>query len=515
MKKTQERSLLSATILIMGLTILSRIVGFARESTIAALFGATAQTDAYYMASNAVDLVFSIIGMGCISAVFQPYYSRLSIFEGGEHADRFASNTINVLFVVGLLMSALIFAFAEPVMRFFAPKFSAEQLTETTQMSRIIVCTYSFSVISTILAAALNSKKRFWGPQLMNMPISLSVIAGGLLFSKRFGIYAIVYANMLGWILQLVMMGIFSRSHIRYYRVFQLSDAHIKSLLRLAIPTFIGIFIGDINTTIDRMLASGLAEGSISGMNFASRLMGLINGILTLAISTATFPNLSEYIAKKNTADFSATINRSVSVLAFLLIPLTPFVIVFRGEIVRLVFERGAFDRAATAMTANVFAFYAFALFFIALREIISRAFYAMQDTKTPMLNGVVSIALNIVLNLILVRTMQASGLALGTSISTMVCSLSLLWSLHRRVNGVFSRALLKNMLKIALAATLAIFAASAFAQLGHIANVWVSFIMNFLVAVLAYVIVCWALKVDELGWGLDKMARHFASRRK
>ena len=227
------------------------------------------------------------------------------------------------------------------------------------------------------------------------------------------------------------------RNGFKYKFIFDLKDETIIKLGMLVIPVILGMSVQQLNSLVDKMLASGLAEGSISALNFANRLNGFVYGVFTHNTAVVLYPILSKFAVEDRLDALKEAIIKTTNVVLLIVIPITVGSIVLREPIVRVLFEWGQFDERAVQMTASALLYYSIVMVAFGLRDLYNRIFYSIQDTKTPMLNGIYAVIINIVLNLILVRFMANNGLALATSISGIITTLFIINKLRKQIKGI------------------------------------------------------------------------------
>ena len=213
-------------------------------------------------------------------------------------------------------------------------------------------------------------------------------------------------------------------------------------MAQIALPVILGASVNQINVLVDRTLASGLAIGGISALNYANRIDGFVQGMVVASISTVMYPMNSKMAAEGNIKGLKSSVSEAINLINLLVIPATVGAMLFAEPIVNLLFGRGAFDLEALTMTTSALFFYSIGMLGYGLRQIISRAFYSMQDTKTPVINASIAVVINIILNLVLSRFLGIGGLALATSISALICT-GLLFISFRKKMGAFG---LKDM---------------------------------------------------------------------
>ena len=247
-------------------------------------------------------------------------------------------------------------------------------------------------------------------------------------------------------------MEIHIKNKIKYKFVIDLNDAGVKKIFKLLLPVMLGLAITQINVVVDRAIASTLIDGSISALYYANRLVQFPLGAFGIAISIAIFPTLSKYAAKNNIAELKKSFLFGLRMLIFITVPSAVGLMVLKGPLIRLIYEHGIFSGIATTMTANALLYYSIGLFAYASIRLITMAFYALKDTKTPVKIGICIVFLNITLDLILVRYLAHSGLALATSLAAIINMIILLIFLQKKIGNVISRAQTLFLLRIIIA---------------------------------------------------------------
>ena len=434
------------------LLIFSKLFGFLRGVVISSYYGLTYQTDAYNMALLIVGLSTAFISAG-VTTVIIPMYNHRRIQQSKEKADVFASNILWISSLFYIILSAAGIIFAPVLVRVFAPNFEANTAALTATMIRLV---FGFAVIMNI-SNFMDSIAKIYDKFAVaviasGFPFGILTFISTVLFARNIGIYALVIAYILFLLVQAVLLISSVRKVFRFTAILNFSNGDLKEVLKLSLPVFISVGVWEINIMIDKMLASGLPEGSITAMNLAITLRGLPDGIITGAIITVMFPLMSQYAAKQDFGNLKAAAAKAMSLLSMSLLPIIALSLYYAVEITRIVYERGAFTPEDTLLTASIFTFYIIAIFFAGCATMLNNAFYSMQDTKTPQIAAVITVAVNVTFNLILVRYMQAAGLALATSIASFVYC-AVLFILFRRKCGAFGGlALVKNAAKCTFA---------------------------------------------------------------
>lgn len=440
----------SAALLII-LTMSSKVLGFARETVIAALFGATALTDAYNMALSIPTLLYSGVA-AAISSVFIPVYDRF------RRQERDKSLVLRTL-VYGAGLTILIFVlpvglFSRQLVGLFAVGFDDATAALTARMAQILCAILIFRFISSVARAVLHVNRNFIIPGLDGFPYNLVIIGVSFALYPRLGIYALVWATLLGvasqslfkfpWLLKTNFYGSWKES----------CRDGLKEIIFLLPPVIIGSMAGQIKAMTDKVFASTLAEGSISYLNYSSRLIGLPQGLLVTAIITVVYPSLVGYINNREYNEFRQTFTKAVNSMQFMLMPMVVGFIVLALPIIQVVFQRGNFDSVAAAQTVLPLQAYSIGLVGTMLNSFSTKSLYAMGDTKTPLYVTLLTITLNVVLNFIFIGPLRHGGLALATSLAHWVGGIILVWILARKIGGIDVRPILMDFGK-SLAASL------------------------------------------------------------
>lgn len=444
--------LAKATISLMCITALSKILGFGREVVLGSIYGATLYSDIYLTAVNIPTVLFSSIGTA-ISTTFIPLYYENKNIGGKNEALKFTNNVLNMVILAGMLLVILSIIFTEPLVKIFAMGFEGEKLKLTVDFTRIMLFGGLVTILSNIIAAYMQINENFIIPGLIGLPFNIIIIIS-IIASKKYSIYIIAVGTLLAMISQLLFQIPFAlHKGYRYKTVLNIKDKYIKKMIWLIAPVFIGIGVNQINVLVDRTLASTLVEGSISALNYANRLNGFVMGLFITSIGAVVYPMLSKLSSDNNIDKFNESIIKSINIVVLFIVPISVGAIVLSKPIIQILFERGAFDSRATNMTAIALIFYSIGMVAFGLRDILGKIFYSLQDTKTPMINGIISVCLNIVLNLILVKVMSYAGLALATSISSIVCIFLLFISLKKKIKDFKQNKIISVTLKSLISA--------------------------------------------------------------
>ena len=495
-------------ILLMIITIISKILGFGREITLSYFYGASNISDAYLIALTIPGVIFSFIATG-ISTGYIPMYSKIQQEYGEKEGNRFTNNLTNILIIICTIIIFLGLLFAEPIVKLFASGFEGETLALAVQFTKITLLGIYFTGVISIFSGFLQLKGNYVIPALVGFPLNFITIVT-IFLSYKTNMMVLAIGSVIATASQLVLLIPFiHKKGFRYEFVLDVKDEYIKKMAYIALPVIIGVSVNQINTLIDRTLASSIAVGGISALNYANKLNGFVQGLFVAPLATAMYPMISKMAAEDNIKGLKSSVSEAINSINILVIPATFGAMLFAEPVVKLLFGRGAFDSQAIAMTSNALFYYSIGMIGFGLREIISRGFYSLQDTKTPMINAAISMAMNIVLNLILSKFMGIGGLALATSISAIFCTGLLFISFRKKIGSFGMKNIVISFIKI-LCASLVMGAMAKLAYdilLKHIgANL--SLIAAIIVGAAVYFVIIYFMKIDEVDSMIDAVKR-------
>ncbi|HHW60577.1 MAG TPA: murein biosynthesis integral membrane protein MurJ [Syntrophomonadaceae bacterium] len=439
----------------MVLNVVGMLLGFVREQVIAARFGTTMLTDSYVMAFTLPNLIFIIIG-GALATAFIPVFTDISLHKSRQDAARMSSTIINLTLVTMVLLAIPGIVLAPYLVSAIAPGFTGETRDLTILLTRIMFPCIIFMSTSLLLGGILNALKHFSAPALYPAIFSSVIIVSVYLLSPAYGVVGLAVGTLLAAVVQMLFAVPFlRRQRIPYHLEIKPSLPGVKQVFNLMLPAMLGTSINQLSIFIDRFLASGLVEGSIAALNFASRLMMLPYNLFVNAITTAVFPSLSEMAAREDYAEMGRTTVFGLNLILFFTIPAAVGLFILSEPVVRLLFEHGVFDARSTQMTVFALRFYMLAMVSQGAYTVMNRTFFAMQDTKTPVKISMVDVAVNLTMSLLLIGTLQHGGLALGTSIGTTVNMVLVYIFLRRRIQTLPEKRLALTLGKIILASAI------------------------------------------------------------
>lgn len=502
---TKSNNTAKSALIIIIFTLGSKLLGFLREILIAAKFGSGMETDTFFIALTGTGLLTGFLS-NAISTTFIPVILEVETKEGKKGKISHTNNMINVVLFASFILVAIALLGTPLIIKILANGFEGEQFDLAVKLTRIGLPMILFSGVIGVMTGYLQSEEKFNATAIIGVPLNLFYIFFLLFLSSFFGIKGLMVSAVVGVVAQLLVQIPEAKvSGFKYKFIFNIKDKYIRKVLYLSIPVLIGVAINDLNVIVDKTLASSLVSGSISALNYANRLNNLILGVFISAITTVIFPILSREANSDNIPGVINTMGNGINLILLITIPATVGLIVLAKPIIEIAFQRGEFDTTATLMTSQALIFYSVGLVAMALRLLITRVYYSLQDTKTPMVNGAISVGLNIILNLILVRYMAHAGLAFATSISTIVATLLMLHGLKKKIGSLGTKVYIITFIKSGLAsAVMGVVVYFIYNGLYGVLGVsklynLISLLVALGVGVIVYVILCYVFKVEEV----------------
>ncbi|MPZ98734.1 MAG: murein biosynthesis integral membrane protein MurJ [Dehalococcoidia bacterium] len=458
--RSQTQSVIGAAGIVAFGFLASRMLGLLRSVVIADAFGTDPELDAYWVAFRLPDLVFQLLAGATLSAAFIPTFSRVLLRSGEEGAWRLASSVLNLVALATFVLAGLAFLLAPWLVPLLAPGLGegtgreAELSALAVELTRFMLLSPLFFGISGMLTGILNARQHFVAPALAPLVYNLSIILGAIILSEPLGVYGLawgVVAGALGHLLvQVPVLGLVG---MRWRPSFEVYSAGVREVLRLMGPRVIGLAATQVNFLVVIFFASFISSGAISSVTYAFLIMLLPVGVVGMAISTAAFPTLAQQAAAHQYEQLRESLTGALRTILFLAVPASAGLVLLGRPVVRLLLQRGAFEASDTDLVVAALTFYALGVWAHAGIEILSRGFYALSDTKTPVQLAVVAMLLNVVLAAALVGPLELRGLAAAASITAALEFGLLLRVLHVRLGG-FDRIGLRRSLGGTLLAT-------------------------------------------------------------
>ena len=443
----EKRRIAKATGIMALATGLSRIAGLVRDMVVAAVFGAGYAADAFFVAFTIPNLLRRFFAEGSLTAAFVPTFAEVHHRDGIE-ASREIFRICWTLLLLVLTAVTLLGILASPwVVKLIGYGFVdvPGKLALTDLLNRIMFPYIFFVSLVALLAGVLNVQGHFLSPSLSPVLLNLAMIAAALWLAPLFStpIVALAVGVLIGGVLQLLMqLPILYRHGFDLRLDFRFNHPTVRRVAKLMVPGIVGVAIYQINVVVTRLFASLLEEGTVSWLYYGQRLFEFPQGIFVVSLAQAVLPSMSRQLAAKDQEGFRESLRFSLALILLVTLPAALGMIFCAKAIYSLFFLGGAFTGHDVAQSATVLAWYAPGLVFVGISRVVAPTFYALQDTRTPVLVSFWTLLVSIGASLLLMQPMKHAGLALALTISSVFNALVLLWLLDRRLQGIALRSL-------------------------------------------------------------------------
>lgn len=417
------------TLMLMIITIVSKVFGFVREAVMASFIGASDLKSIYTTANTLPVVAANFVAVGIISG-FIPIYNKAKNEEGEAAAEEFTSNIFNILMRFGLIAVILGIIFARPFSKMLSPSLDGEWLDLATNYTRIMMFAVFAYLYSAVFRGYLNLKGNFFDPAITGILMNVIIIIFTILTGVTGNPYLLIIGALLGNVLQYILFPKAARAAgYEHKRTFDIHNKYVRSLMLISIPIIISSAAGELSIIADNSMASAFfGKAAISKLFYSKTMLTLITGVITVSVTTAIFPKIAHLGQAGEIHQMKGEISSAVVTTMSLVIPATIGMMVLSRPIIELVFERNAFTSDDTAIVASLLTAYAPYIIFQSLTDVVDRGFYAVGDSKTPVIIVVIQQVLNVILNFVLIKYFDLEGLAYATVLSTAIGSSLMLY---------------------------------------------------------------------------------------
>ena len=397
-------------------TFMAKALGLARDMLIAAFFGTGIEADAYMTATRIPTTLFDIVIGGVISAAFIPVFNSVFEKESREKALEFANRFIGMVLMVTGLIAILGIAFSDQIISFMAPEFDARTHEIAKELTMIMFPMIIFTGLAFSFVGILQSFGEFNIPAIMSLVSNLAVIIYFVIFGKTFGVYGLSITMLLAWALQVVIqIPSLIRFKFKLKPRINFKDKNIRSALKLALPMLISTWVQPLYTIVNTRLASGIYKG-VSSLEYANRLYLVVTGVFSFVITNLMFPKMSRANVTGNSDEAKEMLVMSLKLVTFVILPVMAVFIILSKPIIAILYQHGGFVLEDTMRTGVALSCYSIGMIGMAYNEILSKTYFSMQNSKTPMINALISMVVNIVIAYVLSGPFGIAGLAIATA---------------------------------------------------------------------------------------------------
>ncbi len=471
--KDGKDSIVGAASVMGSATMLSRVLGYIRDAVIAYIFGASVSADAFFVAFRISNLFRRLVGEGALTSSFIPIFTELINIRSKEELRAFVLRFYLLFTCILVVLAVFGIIFTPWLVSVMAPGFteSADKFALTVTLTRFMFPYVVFIGLMAIAMGILNSYRHFAAPALSPVLFNITLIFMTLVVAPfmQSPVYALAIGVVIGGFFQFALQLPFLARYGMLPKTFSLKtdtsrsstrsdvsvDKPVSRILLLMGPALLGIGVYQLNIFVTLRFASHLPEGSISYLYYAGRLMELPLGVFGVAIAQAVLPALSTLVVNKDMDGFRSSLSFALRLVNFVNIPAMVGLFVLSIPIIDLLFVRGEFSAEDGVMTSYALYFYALGIVPVAASRIVVAVFYSLKDTKTPLIGALITFAVNVVVCLLLVGPMGHGGLALATSLSSLVYLLFLGFMLRRRVGGFELASIFSSGIRSSIAALL------------------------------------------------------------
>lgn len=432
-------------------TLTSRLTGLLRDVVLAWVLGASMPADCFFAAFRIPNFLRRIFAEGSMSTAFIPVFTELQTKQGREAAFRLASILLSWIFPLLTLISAAGLLLAPQIVSVMTPGWlqDSEKFSLTVTLTRVMFPYILLISLAALAMGMLNAHGHFAAPAFAPVLLNLTMIASGILASRFTDqpVLGIAIGVLLGGAGQILLQLPPLRARgFRFRWELAPRDPHLRKVGKLLLPSLVGSTVYQVNMVVITILASLLPAGSLSYLFYADRLMEFPLGVFAIALGTVALPTMSHQAARGDLEALKQTLGFAFRQVTLVMLPATVGLILLREPLMEVIFERGRFDPMATKLSAQALLCYAVGLWFVAEIRVVAPFFYALQDTRTPMLAAIISLACNVVFAFLLMGPLSHAGLALAVSLAALVQLGILMERLRGKLQGIPWRVLLRYL---------------------------------------------------------------------
>jgi putative peptidoglycan lipid II flippase len=452
---TTARTLARAGIIVSGAFLVSRVLGWVRLVVIAHSVRDPAELDAFFAAFRIPDLLFQLVAAGALSSALIPIVTGLLQTDGERRAWRVVSTVTNLMLAALVVLAVIVFLAADLLVPIYTSGFEPATMARTIELTRIMVLAPIFLALGAVATSVLNARGRFAAAAIAPIVYNLAIIGAALLLAPSLGAVGLALGVVAGSIGHLVVqLGPLRAIGFRYVPRIDAGDQAARRALGLMAPRAVGLGATQITFVVVTALATTVGVGAVTAFTVAFTLLQIPMGLIGVPLGVVLFPSLSREVASGRHAAFIGLLGQALRLIAFVMLPVAVLTALVRVEVVALLF--GSFTPAAITLTAETLLAFLVGLVAHALIAVLARAFYAHQDTVTPVLAAVGAVVVNTTLAVVLVGPYGLPGLALAIAIAAWLEAAALVIALRRRIGPLGLGAAASVAVRTAIAAAVA-----------------------------------------------------------
>lgn len=508
-----------AAFIIGFFSLASKILGLVRDRILAGAFGAGDTLDMYYAAFRIPDTIFNLLIIGALSASFIPILSGYYYKKDNARFFKAANNVLNLFLAAIIAASIVIFFFMPQLLKLVVPGWTGEKFDTTVALTRAMLLSPIFLTLSSVAGGVLQSTKRFLVYAAAPVGYNIGIIIGAVFLVQFWGVYGLAAGVILGAILYFLFQWPVIKSLGYSYKFsFDYKDPDVRKIFRLMLPRTLSLGVGQINLFVITSVASTLAAGSLTVFNFATSIQNIFFGLIGISFAVAVFPALSSYLAAGQREKFTASFSQAFREIIFFIVPASAYLIIFRSEIVNLIFSVGKFDAFSAIITEQTLLFFALGLTAQSLISLVVRTFWALGDTKTPFYTSLFGMVVNAVAAVWASRNYGVAGLAIAFTLTNTVDFILLFLLLRRQSASLDEAKIYRSFFKILFATTIGIMVVwylIGFAPLVGVGKLLILFrlLLGTIIFTGSFLLAGWLVKTKEIFIFTDALKRRFGKK--
>lgn len=506
-----KKNIVKSTIIVMALTLFSKALGFVKSLIQASYFGVSATTDSLNVAEGFVSNIIFLFATA-ISVAFVPIYIKKKESRCNEEK-QLVTSTLLFFYIFSILVSIVLFVCAKPIMKVAAPSYEGNQLEQTICFFRVLLVGFVFAIGTNIIRQLLNAERVYGFVAASSLINSVVVICSIILLQPSIGIWSLLVAWILSYLVQNLIFLIRGRKFIFNSGKISIWNDSIKQLLVQSTPILISQGSIEINQIVDKALLSRAEIGSITVVTYAMTLYELVAQIFKTSFSTILFTEFAEMSAKGEKERIGKMLNSNVLIVSLVCLPIMIVVYFGAGTITDLVYGHGNFDSNAVERTALALTIYIWILMADVIKSIVNRAYYCLSDTRTPMVMGIIEVIINIIVSIILSCIWGMVGVLIGTLIAENVMLFILVARFNRRKIGFINSRFVRNVIKILLAGVIAAAIGIVFPSV-IVDNEIIDCIFKMVIVGAVYFIILFLEKEDEIETVICRLKKGISKKR-
>ena len=492
-----KKGLIYSTFLVSIFTIIIKFLGLIKQSVLAAVCGATIETDIFFVATGTMTSLSGTVFSSLSISLLTLYTERL-VTKGRFKANELINTVLRFFIPISFAFSVIFSLFALPISRILAPSYSGIQLQKLTYDIQIMSVDFLLTCYYLIINVVLENEKRFLPGKAKGFFQNLFLILASLLFYSKYGIQCLLWAFLIASVVECVLVTWSSRKLFSFSLKRIESDASVKQLLKLTIPLLLGNAMYEINQLVDNQISTSLGKGSASVLNYGASIHDMVVGVIVTSISVVLFSHCTTWIAEGKIEVVNDTLKKTMQYLTIILLPVMMMCLIAGDQIVEVFYGRGNFGINEIKKTYAVVIGYSVGFVFQESRANLVKIFYAFKDSKTPMFNGMLSIACNVILSFSLSHVIGIGGVALATSISMLMATVLLLKDIKKYLPNFSIKSSIPELCKGIVAMLLAAVPV-VFIKMSIDKNLFLSLLIEGIVMVTVYIVALTILRSSSI----------------